>query len=92
MDSAKNQEFQIPRWQATADFAVAGLASGAMMADFGVQGGANLAASGKSEAERPENELILELLRIGNEIETMRMQKIGASYVEFYKTTTRAAR
>ena len=44
------------------------------------------------EAELAENEMILEILRIGNEIEMMRVQKIGEKHVRFWKAATRTTR
>jgi hypothetical protein len=84
-----NADFQIPLW----------LGSGAQeSATFAVQHkvitGTTMIAGSKlsREAEITENEMIMELLRIGNEIEGLRARKIGERYVRFWKTTTRTTR
>ncbi|MCL2371471.1 hypothetical protein FWC63_01870 [Candidatus Saccharibacteria bacterium] len=88
-ETVKNAEFQIPQW----------LGSGASeSATFAVQQtkmtsttmitGSKIAR----EAEITENEMIMEILHIGNEIEALRVQKIGERNVRFWKTTTRTAR
>lgn len=73
----KNTEFHIPEWKTTSAEA------GAVVA---------MQRSVKTEtreATQSENEMILEILKIGNEIEALRTRKIGEKYVEFRKTTTR---
>jgi hypothetical protein len=84
-----NAEFQIPKW----------LGNGAEeSANFAVR---KSVITGKTqildnkvwrEAESTENEMILEILRIGNEVEALRAKKIGEKHVRFWKTTTRTAR
>jgi len=84
-----NADFQIPLW----------LGSGAQeSATFAVQ---QKVVTGKTmiegskiarEATISENEMIMELLRIGNEIEGLRARKIGETHVQFWKTTTRTTR
>ncbi|MCL2001837.1 hypothetical protein FWG76_00320 [Candidatus Saccharibacteria bacterium] len=80
-------EFQIPNWQAT---------SAEPTAAFAVQ---KTAISGKTvimpgqatrEAVVSENDMILEILRIGNEVEALRVKKIGEKHVWFSKTTRTA--
>ena len=77
----KNAEFQIPKWLAN---------SAEESANFAVRKTVITGTTKISyEVDQSENEMILEILRIGNEIETMRAQKAGGRNVRFWKTTSR---
>ena len=86
MSEPKNQEFLIPVSQAMVD---------EMAARFSVQKtvttGQTVIDSGvvAREVEVSENEMILEILKIGNEVEALRVRKIGEKHVRFWKTTPR---
>jgi hypothetical protein len=94
MSELPNQEFRIPSWQATASEASVSAPTSAG-ASLTVQ---KTVITGKTvinpelmprEVMQSENEMILEILKIGNEVEALRVRKIGEKYVEFRKTTTR---